>query len=132
MDRTAAFYSQPSYVQRGGGLPVYGGSRRQRGGNVLGAIAKHFMPFISGIKGRAIQRAKTQGFGLAKDVIWDAIRGRDMATSLKTHGLRRVKQLGKDVLQDAVGTVTKPISRKRAAVAKRIKRPLKRRRKANF
>lgn len=50
MDRTATFYSQPSYVQRGAGLPVYSGSRRQRGGSVLGAVKNFIMPVVSGLK----------------------------------------------------------------------------------
>ena len=45
-DRTAAFYSGPSYTFRGAGFPVYSGSRRQRGGSILGALARNVLPAL--------------------------------------------------------------------------------------
>ena len=142
MDRTAAFYSQPTYVQRGGGaLPIYAGSRRQRGGSLLGALKSLAMPFVNTIKQNAIRHAKQQAFGLAKDMAFDAFRGRNLGDSLKRHGIRRAKQLGKNVVFDTISTATDPIkrkskaaantiSRKRKAATNTIKRTFKRRRKS--
>ena len=48
MDRTAAFYSRPSYV--GAGFPVFAGSRRQRGGSILGALKSMVGPVLSSLK----------------------------------------------------------------------------------
>lgn len=126
MDRTAAFYWKPTYVQRGAGLPVYSGSRRQRGGSVLGALKGFVMPALGAIKRSALRRVKAEAFGLAKDVARDAMSGRNILQSAKTRGIQRAKRLGKGVLSDAVGSV----SRKRKAPAN--KRSAKRRRTQNF
>ena len=79
MDKTAQFYAQPSYLQYGRGLPVYSGSRRQRGGSVLGALQRFIMPFLSGMKRQAIQRVKSGALGLAGDVLTDTLAGRNVA-----------------------------------------------------
>ena len=129
MDRTAHFYSQPTYTQRGGGLPVYSGSRRQRGGNVLGAIKSFVMPILGGVKQTALRHAKRQAFGLAKDVAFDAFRGRNIGESLKERGIQHAKELGKGVLRDTVRGVAGPFSSKRKATSNTVKRPLKKRRK---
>lgn len=116
MDKTAQFYAQPSYLQYGRGLPVYSGSRRQRGGSVLGALQRFIMPFLSGMKRQAVQRVKSGALGLAGDVLTDTLAGRNMAQSLKKRALQRGKQLGKNLAHDAVAQL-KP-SRKRKAPAK--------------
>jgi len=140
MDRTAAFYSQPSYVQRGLGLPVYSGSRRQRGGSVLGALKGFVMPVINQVK----KSAKGEAWRLAKGLAADAIRGRNLTESVKTRGMESLKRLGKDVfinttagaIRKTTGNRTAPIhpgsaSRKRKApVKKRV--PAKKRRVRNF
>ena len=87
MDRTATFYSAPSYHHRGGGFPVYAGSRRQRGGGILGSLAKFAMPVLGQI-GKA---ALGQAVGFAKDVAGDVAAGRNVRQSLKQRGLRRLK-----------------------------------------
>ena len=130
MDRTAVFYSQPTYIQRGAGLPVYSGSRRQRGGSVLGALKGFLMPFLGSVKNQAIQRAKSEAWGLAKNVVLDAISGKNVAQSLKTRGIQRAKQLGKYVVRDTASAITGHTSRKRKAVIKGP--PKKRKRVANF
>ena len=132
MDRTAAFYSQPTYVQRGAGLPIYSGSRRQRGGSILGALKGFIMPLLGGIKNKAVQRAKSEAWGLAKDVALDAFTGKNIKQSLKTRGLQHVKRLGKGVATDALASVTTPVSRKRKAPVTKTKRPVKKRRVQNF
>ena len=100
MDRTANFYSQPTYVQQGG-LPIYSGSRRQRGGGVLGAIKSFFMPILGNVAKRGVQSA----LGLAKDVAIDAFTGRKITDSLKNRGIKRAKQLGVDTFKDVVNQI---------------------------
>ncbi|MEL7306371.1 MAG: hypothetical protein AAGK05_00105 [Pseudomonadota bacterium] len=133
MDRTAAFYASPTYVQSGGGVPIFSGSRRQRGGGILGAIKNFFLPMLQGVKRQAINRAKSEVLGLAKNVAWDAIRGKNVGQSLKTHGLQSVKRIGKNVILDAVSQVKGSASRKRAKQTPKKQQPAaKRARKANF
>ena len=127
MDQTAIFYSQPTYVQRGAGLPVYSGSRRQRGGSILGSLKSMVMPFFNNIKNAAINRAKQGAWNLAKGVAWDTIRGKNVVDSVKSRGIHEVKELGKGTLSDVTGIVTAPIKRKRQAIRKKLSRPLKRR-----
>ena len=113
MDRTAAFYSAPSYQYRGaGGFPVFAGSRRQRGGSILGSIAKVAMPILGNI-GKA---ALGQAVGLAKDVAGDLAQGRNIGQSLKQHGLKRLKNTAMSSLSNITGrppTVTGPRRRVR-------------------
>ena len=88
MDRTASFYSAPSYHFRGaGGFPIYSGSRRQRGGGILGSLAKMVLPVLKNV-GKA---ALGQAAGLAKDVASDVVAGRNLGQSLKQRGLNRLK-----------------------------------------
>ena len=125
MDRTAHFYAHPTYAQRGSGLPIYSGSRRQRGGGVLGAIKSFFMPIL----GNLAKRGTVNALGLAEDVAMDAFSGKNVKESLKTHGVNRAKRVGMSVLQDTIGQIgrkQKPApprrssapSRKRAMPAK--------------
>ena len=129
MDRTATFYAQPTYSQRGGGLPVYSGSRRQRGGSVLGAIKAFIMPFLSNVKNRVIHHAKTEGTKFAKGVVMDAFRGRNVAQSVKTRAIQGAKQLGKNAVLETARAFT--TSRKRKATGRKPKRPLKKKRRIN-
>ena len=142
MDRTAAFYSQPSYVQRGAGFPVYSGARRQRGGSVLGALKNFMMPIVQNVKRNVARHGKREAWNMAKGVAWDAFRGRNVGDSIKKRGAHGLRQLGKNVLTDAadaIGSSPGPtptrkrkaptVSRKRKAPAvsrKRRKAPLQR------
>ena len=130
MDRTAQFYAQPSYV-RGGALPIFSGSRRQRGGNVLGAIKSFFMPILGNIAKRGVKSA----IGLAKDVAVDAFSGKNIKQSLKTRGISRAKRLGLDVVKDAVGQISNrrkaPAPSRKRAPANKAKQRAKRA-KSNF
>ena len=113
MDRTSNFYSGPSYMFRGAGLPVYAGSRRQRGCSMLGAMKNVMLPF-----------AAKQALGLANDVMMDAMRGRKIANSLKTHGLRRLKNVGIAGLQTLLPSGNS-VSRKPKRKKSSRKRPLR-------
>ena len=67
MDRTAAFYSAPSYRYGGGAMPVFSGSRRQRGGSIFGAFKRLFMPIITSL-GKSWQRKVHN-----KQLVWRAM-----------------------------------------------------------
>ena len=117
MDRTAAFYSRPSYV--GAGFPVYSGSRRQRGGSILGSIAKFALPMLKNV-GRA---ALGQAVGLAKDVAQDALSGQNIGEALKRRGVQR--------LRNTASAALGPRRKRRMPSRKRnsgVKPPAKRRR----
>ena len=120
MDRTARFYSAPSY---GAGFPVFSGYRRRRGGGILGSIAHFAMPMLKGLASKGARQA----LGLAKDVASDVMMGRDVKSSLIKHGVRRAKRLGSEML----GSVISAPSRKRKAPVKARQRSAKRRR-TNF
>ena len=123
MDRTANFYAQPTYV-RGGGIPIYSGSRRQRGGNVLGAIKSFFMPLL----GMVARKGASAAVNLAKNVAGDVFRGRNIRSSLKNRGVSAAKSVGKDVLSNVIQQITsgpnrappprKTASRKRKSTTK--------------
>lgn len=94
MDRTAAFYSQPSYVSGAGN--IYAGARRQRGGSILGALKSVVAPLISGI-GRSLKRnVMKNAVGFASDVVGDLSSGKNIKSSL----IRRGKERGLRTLQD--------------------------------
>ena len=131
MHRTATFYAQPTYNQNGGGLPVYSGSRRQRGGSVLGAIKAFIMPFLSGVKNRVIQQAKAEGTKFAKGVAKDAVQGKNIIQSAKTRAIHGVKQLGKNVAHDTTRALTGTTSRKRKPAGQKRKPTIAKKRRVN-
>lgn len=106
MDRTAQFYAQPSYVGGGAVMPVFSGSRRQRGGSILGALKSFFLPLI---KGFGIKAAK-EGLGLATNVIGDVIAGKNIKNSIKRRGLHRAKRFGSDLLSSTLGQVSSSLT----------------------
>ena len=126
MDRTAAFYSGPSYQFRGAGFPVYAGSRRQRGGSILGALKQMVLPALSNLGKTVGKAALSQAVGLASDVAMDAARGRNIGQSLKQHGLKRLKNVGLAGVQGLRQSVFP--SRKRSAPRKKRQPPKKKRR----
>ena len=126
MDRTANFYAQPSYARGAGMIPIYSGSRRQRGGNVLGALKSFFLPLIGDIGRRGAREA----IGLTKDVVSDMWQGRSFKNSLKTQGLKRAKNLGREIASSMFSPPTPPTrkrvlkrrpTRKARQTAKRVK-----------
>lgn len=126
MDHTTAFYSSPSYRFHGAGMPVFSGSRRQRGGSILGSLKSLITPVL----GKVGQVAKKEAFGFAKDMLGDVMAGRNIRQSLKTRGLNRLKNVGQQAL---MGTTRKPTtSRKRKTPTKAPIRRTQKRRRANF
>ena len=116
MDRTATFYSRPSYV--GGAGPIFTGARRQRGGSVLGAIKSIVSPLLSGVGNSIKKNAMNNAFGLTSDVVGDIFTGKNVKSSL----VSRAKQRGLKTLKDTFADVRgMPIRRKKKDV-KRMKK----------
>ena len=111
MDRTAQFYSMPSY---GSGMPVFAGSRRQRGGGILGSLKNFFMPLFTSLSRK---RART-AMNVAQNVVGVAISGKSIPSSLRKHGLTAAKRFGNQVLASALGQVSTSIGRKTGAKQK--------------
>ena len=113
IDRTAAFYSGPFYAFRGAGFPVYSRSRRKRGESILGALKNMLMPL-----GRI---AAKEAVGLAGDVVGDMFQGKKLTQSLKSRGLKRLKNVGLGGLQAFSSTVSRkrPPPKKKSFSAKR-------------
>ena len=130
MDRTAAFYASPTYVQRGGGIPIFSGSRRQRGGSILGAIKNFFMPLLPGLKNYAVKKAKSAVVDFTNNVATDINSGRPVGQSFRRGAIKTGKRVATTAMNDAFTTVLG--SRKRQNTRK-ARRPAKRARKvANF
>ena len=126
MDRTASFYSEPSYHYRGaGGFPVFSGSRRQRGGGILGSLAKMVMPVLKTVGKTALGQAA----GLARDVVSDVASGRNLGQSLKQQGIKRLKNTALHSLSTIRG---RRASGKRRAPPSRRQPPRKKSRQALF
>lgn len=121
MDRTAQFYSAPTYHFRGAGFPVYAGSRRQRGGSILGALRNFAMPIFNKIK----QKALNESFGLAKGLMYDAVSGKDLKQSLLKRGSQTARNVGVSLAGDALRSIRK----RTATPTTTTRRPTKR--KAN-
>jgi len=129
MDHTAAFYMRPSYEFHGSGLPVFAGSRRQRGGSIFGSFKRFFTP-IAKFVGRNLL---SHGVGLATDVASDALAGKNVKDSFLSHGKTRATNLGKSVLKEGLSSLSNMVGqgkRRRRTKSKkrpkRIKRKLKR------
>ncbi len=122
MDRTAAFYSRPSYHFRGGGFPVFSGSRRMRGGSILGALKQMIVPTLTSV-GKSVGRAALkQAVGFASDVANDALQGRNLKQSLKARGKQRAlnvartaKTRGFNAMRRAMNSSSQPSRKRRKA-----------------
>ena len=137
MDRTAAFYSQPSY---GGGFQVFTGSRRQRGGGIFGALARIALPMAKRVGTSLLKQGARQAMSLAQNVASDVASGKSIGESFKSQGKSHLKQFGQRALKTGVkelGALTstsRKASRKRKSTAGKTKKapPAKKRRRANF
>ncbi|MEL6930967.1 MAG: hypothetical protein AAFO95_20425 [Cyanobacteria bacterium J06600_6] len=100
----------------------------------MGAIKSFVLPLLQGVKQQTVQRAKSAVLNVAKNVASDAFAGKNVVSSLKSHGYRGVKQLGKDVVFDTVRQIQTQSSRKRPKAPSKKKKhpPTKRSRKGNF
>ena len=147
MDRTAAFYAGPSYRYGGGTMPVFSGSRRQRGGSIFGALKRFFMPIITGFGKKIAKRGASEAIGLAGDVAKDAFLSKNVKESLKTNAKRRALDFGKFAADEGLQSLQSMIgsgkrrrrtrhksrrlnSRKRKIGSKKKSKPRKKRRRA--
>lgn len=128
MDYTAHFYSKPSYVGAGGA--IFSGSRRQRGGSILGSIKSVVVPFVKSIGRNLFGVAKKQAVGLASDVVSDAINGRNIKDSLKARGKQRLLKGAQQGLNKLRGVKRVKRGRQRGS-GKRRMRKLSRKRKSS-
>ena len=105
MDRTAAYYSGPSfhYSGNGGAFGVYSGSRRQRGGGIFGSLARLILPVASSVGKRILRQGARTAIDLTKNVVSDALEGKNVGQSIKAHGKRGLKNLGRYALTQSTG-----------------------------
>ena len=87
-------------------MPVFAGSRRQRGGNILGALKSVFMPILRTVGRKGAQAA----IGLASDVVADVTSGKSFKNSIKQRGISHAKRLGKNLLTSAVGEIRSAVT----------------------
>ena len=118
MDSTASFYSQPSHDFRGGGFPVFAGSRRQRGGGIFGTLKSSFAPVAKTV-GKSLL---SHGLGLARDVAHDALAGRSIKDSLLDRGKSRAVTFGKSTLSNMIGKGSRRAGRRRRSRKRGLKR----------
>lgn len=124
MDRTALFYSQPSYLMKGNGFPIFVGSRRQSGG---GSFLQTILPTLKEVGKKALQHATN----FAKDVGTDIIDGGDVTESLKRRGLQHGNKFVKRSVS-AFSKIAPTSSRKRRARTKLRRRSFVKRRRRLF
>ena len=104
MDRTASFYSQPSYY--GSGIPIFAGSRRQRGGSILGSISKMVLPALARV-GKSIGRsALKQGASFANDVANDLISGQNFSNTMRRRGRQHALSLARSAASSGLSALT--------------------------
>ena len=130
MDRIANFYAQPSYV--GAGFPIFSGSRRQRGGNIFGAIKNMFMPIVKSV----LKRGAKAAIGAAGHFAGDVLAGRNAAQSAKRNAKRVMVTTGKAAMNELANRISPPAKRPRlrpqAKRRPKAKQSVNRRGKANF
>ena len=111
MDATASFYSRPSH--HGGSFPVYSGSRRQRGGGILGALARIALPMAKRLGTSALRTAKREGLKLGANVVSDLAQGRNIKDSFLEHGQAAAKNVSRQTLKKAVQSIAPPKRKRR-------------------
>ena len=130
MDRTASFYSQPSYrLSGGGGFPIFAGSRRQRGGSLLGSLKSVVVPALKSTGKAVAKTALNEAIGLAKDVAADAFTGKNIKQSLLRHGKQHAINFAKQSARHGMRALGKAgtSSRKRPAKMKKTNKAKRRR-----
>lgn len=122
MDRTAAFYSQPSYHFRGGAFPVFSGSRRMRGGGILGALKQIIVPTLTNVGKNVGRAALKQAVGFANDVVNDTLQGRNLRQSVKRRGKQRALHVARTAKKQGLNVVRKAIGKQPPRQASRKRR----------
>ena len=128
MDRTAAFYSGPSF-RFGGGFPIYSGARRQRGGTIFGAIKRLAMPAIKSLGKKVLRKGATEAIGLTRNVIGDAIAGKNVRSSVQDRAAKRLRSVAKysadeglDALENMIGSGKRRRRRRRRGPRKSLRK----------
>ena len=112
MDPTATFYSRPTYVGHGG-IPIFTGARRMRGGSVLGSLAKVVVPALKSLGSAAVRAVGRQAVGLAQDVASSIGRGqgwRGAARTLKNQGVKRLKIASAQTIKSQLPSVVSEVA----------------------
>ena len=127
MDRTSAFYSRPSYVSGAGA--IFAGTRRQRGGSVLGSLKSVVTPLLSGVGKSLKKNVVNNAFGLVKDVAGDLFSGKNLKKSVinrgKQRGMRTLKRLMGDVKNMTLRRTRKtPLKKKKRTIVKMMGRQI--------
>ncbi len=112
MDRTAAYYSSPSYTFGAGAMPVFSGSRRQTGGSIFGTIKGFLMPVLSSLGKKIAKRGAREAVGFAKDIASEAFTSKRLnADPVKRFAKKRALSFGQfatdeglDALQKMIGS----------------------------
>ena len=105
MDDTLTFYSRPSHEFRGGGFPVFTGSRRQHGGSIFGSLKRFFVPIAKSVGRNLLNK----GLGLARDVAQDALAGKNIKRSFVDRGKAAAINVGKDTAKEGINAISRLI-----------------------
>lgn len=133
MDSTATFYSRPSHL--GAGFPVFSGSRRQRGGGILGSILRVVAPIAKSVGKKVLKGIAREGLSTAQGVLSDALQGQNIRDSISNRGQASVRRLIRQGAEGAKNLVaaSKPLrKRKPSRGGKKSAPKKKKRRRANF
>lgn len=131
MDRTATYYSGPTfrYAGRGGALGIYSGSRRQRGGNILGTLARTVLPIFGEAGKKILRRGAHKALDVTQNVAKDAIQGKNALNSFKTRATTGLKKLSRFAIDEGADAARKMIgSGKKRRTSLRKRKTTKRRR----
>ena len=128
MDRTAVYYSSPSYTFGASAMPIFSGSRRQRGGSIFGTIKGFLMPVLSSLGKKIAKRGAREAVGFAKDVASEAFTSNKLsANPVKRIAKKRALSLGRFATDEGLDANQKMIDSGRRS--RRRKRRLQPRRK---
>jgi hypothetical protein len=106
------------YSQYGGSLPVYGGTRYQRGGGILSSIARFAMPIL---KNMAMETAKAAPNVIKAIISKKSSPGKAILQGLKSASARTAsKTLGQPAKKRKTITKKPTIPRKRRRAQKDI------------
>ena len=84
---------------------MYSGSRRQRGGGILGALARIAMPMAKRLGTSVLRTAKKEGLRLGANVVSDLAQGRSIKDSLVDHGKTAARNISQKTLANVANTV---------------------------
>lgn len=124
MDSTTSFYSQPSYyhMRGAGGMPVFSGSRRMRGGGILGALKSLVLPTLKTIGKKVGKKVLSEGVNFATALATDKLLGRDMEKSAKARGRMAAAKVLTTARDEGLRALTSNTSVRRTAPAVSRKR----------